>query len=382
MPIDSNQIPGKLQRDAVACYKQSVDSTALPVFDLAPYLAATQHMPASAAADGSCAALAAGIADSLHRTGCCVIRDPRVTHENETFLDMMEQYFIQSTMAKLPDARPRLHYQVGVTPSGVEVPKAANDAAIQRQIASLAPQHRATPLAKDGADPKWRFMWRVGPRPDTTEYAELNAAPVIPAGFDQWQSVMDGWGEKMLAAVQAVAELSAVGFGLEPSAFAKRMEFGPHLLAPTGADLEEHGQLGKVLAGFHSDLNFLTIHGKSRFPGLRVWYRNGACTPVRIPEGCLIVQAGKQMEWLTGGHVRAGMHEVVCTEATLAAVDAARKAGRPLWRVSSTVFGHIASDQMLTPLGPFKTPTAASRYPAQTAGAFVQRELEDIRLKA
>lgn len=28
-------------------------------------------------------------------------------------------------------------------------------------------------------------------------------------------------------------------------------------------------------------------------------------------DGCLLLQAGKQMEWLTGGHVKAGMHEVI-----------------------------------------------------------------------
>ena len=34
------------------------------------------------------------------------------------------------------------------------------------------------------------------------------------------------------------------------------------------------------------------------------------CLQVRIPEGCLLLQAGKQLEWLTGGAVRAGFHEV------------------------------------------------------------------------
>ncbi|CAM9817986.1 unnamed protein product, partial [Discosporangium mesarthrocarpum] len=36
------------------------------------------------------------------------------------------------------------------------------------------------------------------------------------------------------------------------------MDMGPHLLAPTDA-----GSLGKVMAGFHYDLNLLTIHGQS-----------------------------------------------------------------------------------------------------------------------
>jgi isopenicillin N synthase-like dioxygenase len=62
----------------------------------------------------------------------------------------------------------------------------------------------------------------------------------------------------------------------------------------------------------------LTIHGKSRFPGLFIWPRNGAKKmAVRVPDGCLLVQAGKEMEWLTGGRVQAGYHEVVVNEATV-----------------------------------------------------------------
>ncbi len=45
---------------------------------------------------------------------------------------------------------------------------------------------------------------------------------------------MDGWGEKMLATVSTVAEVVAVGLGLEREAFTSRMQMGPHLLAPTG----------------------------------------------------------------------------------------------------------------------------------------------------
>jgi hypothetical protein len=44
---------------------------------------------------------------------------------------------------------------------------------------------------------------------------------------------------------------------------------------------------------------------------------------------------------------------VVVTEATQAAVAAARAAGRSCWRVSSTLFAHIASDVVLQPLPEF-----------------------------
>lgn len=33
-----------------------------------------------------------------------------------------------------------------------------------------------------------------------------------------------------------------------------------------------------------------------------------------VPEGYLLVQAGKQFEWVTGGYINNGFHEVVYTE--------------------------------------------------------------------
>ena len=95
-------------------------------------------------------------------------------------------------------------------------------------------EHRAT--MPRGPDPKWRFFWRVGPRPPagSTRYAELNAAPVIPKArslafvcvcsaahapavsydrqaFPQWSEVMDSWGQHMMNAVTSVAEMAALG---------------------------------------------------------------------------------------------------------------------------------------------------------------------------
>ena len=112
-----------------------------------------------------------------------------------------------------------------------------------------------------------------------------------------------------------------------------------------------------------------------------MWLRDGTRVAVRVPPGCLLLQAGRQLEHLTGGHVRAGWHEVVVTEATEAAAAAARAAGRPLWRVSSTVFAHVASAAALRPLGRFAARAgAAEAYPPMAAGEQVRRELEAIRL--
>lgn len=129
-------------------------------------------------------------------------------------------------------------------------------------------------------------------------------------------------------------------------------------------------------------MNFLTIHGKSRYPGLYIWTRGGKKVLVRVPDGCLLVQAGKQFEYLTGGHVLAGFHEVVVVDETLEAIEKAKQAGRPLWRISSTLFGHIHSEQVLQPVGDFANSEEAKNYPPMEAGEQVKEELKQIKLAA
>ncbi len=53
-----------------------------------------------------------------------------------------------------------------------------------------------------------------------------------------------------------------------------------------------------------------------------------------------------------------------------------------MWRISSTLFAHIASDNMLTPVAGFATPEAVAKYPATYAGVQVEEELKKIKLGA
>lgn len=134
-------------------------------------------------------------------------------------------------------------------------------------------------------DAKWRFMWKIGERP---ENSSDDFPQVIPSDFPDWEEKMDTWGHKLLDAVHQVAQMAAIGMGLDQFAFLKRMQGGAHLLAPTGSDLEKN-DVGSVFAGFHYDISFMTIHGKSRYPGLYVWTRQGQKLQVKVPEGCLFV---------------------------------------------------------------------------------------------
>ena len=49
---------------------------------------------------------------------------------------------------------------------------------------------------------------------------------------------MNAWGSSLVETATTVAEMAALGFGLERGAFSSKMRQAPHLLAPTGSDLK------------------------------------------------------------------------------------------------------------------------------------------------
>ncbi|KAG8417314.1 hypothetical protein J3459_012408 [Metarhizium acridum] len=375
------------------------DQMNLPVVDLDVYLNQEASSPAVVA---ECAKAA----NALITYGALVLHDSRVSpSDNESFLDLLEDYFAQPEPELRKDERPELSYQIGVTLENTEKPKCAVDEPCLDVIRRLHPSQRPLDISAHQPDPKCRFFWRMAePPPYETQFPGLNAANVVPeadAIRQRWAPTMDKWGTCMKNAVSKLSEMTAVGLGLPATYFSDAGAYGPHLLAPTASDLTRHAQRDTILAGFHTDLNFLTIHGRSRYPGLNIWARNtGDRLAVKIPPGNhLLVQAGKQLEHATGGLIKAGYHEVVVNERTLEAIERRRRElpGRPLIRISSTLFWHLNSDFDLAPVPELAARARRLReeqrllgrdegeeatYPPTKVGHQVEGELKNIALMA
>lgn len=97
------------------------DTLDIPVIDLAPFLDAKGEITEAVLVEAKKAA------DALHTYGILCIRDPRAftpgTVTNEEFLDMLEKYFEQPEDTKDTDVRADIWYQLGRTPSRVELPR-------------------------------------------------------------------------------------------------------------------------------------------------------------------------------------------------------------------------------------------------------------------
>lgn len=183
---------------------------------------------------------------------------------------------------RIDDIKPEYHYQVGATPEYIE--KAREHSEMLASL-NLSEENKPDSPLVPVLDAKWRFMWKIGERPDG---AADDFPQVIPNNFPQWEDKMNTWGGKLHSAIFTVAEMAALGMGVAKDTFTTRMQGGAHLLAPTGSDLVKN-DVGTVFAGFHYDISFMTIHGKSRYPGLSVWTRDWKKKAVKIPEGCLLI---------------------------------------------------------------------------------------------
>lgn len=242
---------------ATGCNEADSLKTSVDLIDVADYYSEDGDVSNSA-----CKRVAA----SLRDFGAVLVRDRRTDAEPgeninaELFRDMMERYFAQPREVLLKDARPEFHYQVGVTPNGVERPR-LNETWVQSIEASERPVS-VDAVASRLKDPKWRFFWRVGPRPAAgqTAFPQLNAPQIVPEAFEnEWAVTMDGFGQQLFATIEIVSEMLAVGLGLPANAFVEKLKGGPHLLAPTGSDLglpELGATKDATLAGYHYDLNF------------------------------------------------------------------------------------------------------------------------------
>eukprot|EP00347_Sterkiella_histriomuscorum_P013073 403366126 len=292
------------------------------------------------------------VAECLHKFGILIFKDPRAKEQdNEDYIDLMEQYFDKTSEIyyngkKLDDAKPEFNYQTGVTPEQIE--KARNH---YEKVKHLPQEDQPRSSFPPTYDMKWRYMWKIGERPPGA-YDEV--PQVIPEGFPEWEQKMTKWGDTLLNASFTAAEMAALGMKLNQDTFSQHMHGGSHLLAPTGSDLKRH-DIGTTLAGFHYDIALLTCHGKSRYPGLYIWLRDWTKVAVKIPKGCLLLQAGSTFEHITGGYVLAGYHEVIYSEETKIAAQKVQQEieegkDRVLWRVSSTLFSHMRFDVDISPM--------------------------------
>lgn len=201
------------------------ESMNLPTIDLDVYRSQPTSSPESQA---ECRKAA----DALITYGALILHDSLVSEKsNDEFLDLLEDYFSQSAEALKKDERPELSYQVGVTLENTEKPKCAVDEPCLDVIRRLPPDQRPLDISAHSPDPKCRFFWRMQgeEKPETTEFPGLNADNVVPEEEGlrkRWEGTMEARGKAMRGSVAVLAEMVALGLGLDKDMFTNAAKYG------------------------------------------------------------------------------------------------------------------------------------------------------------
>jgi len=199
------------------------DLSEMPIIDLDVYLRASQKGNNPSDFSDQVNLECQRVAECLHKYGILLIRDPRVDMEkNEEYIDLMEEYFERTgekfyNGEEVDDIKAEWMYQVGATPEFIEI---ARDHSELIKGLNFAPEDMPSSPLKPVLDAKWRYMWKIGKRPMG---AADDFPQVIPKDFPDWELKMDSWGYKLNDAIFTLAEMAALGMGVERDTFSKRM---------------------------------------------------------------------------------------------------------------------------------------------------------------
>jgi hypothetical protein len=97
---------------------------------------------------------------------------------------------------------------------------------------------------------------------------------IKPADFPEFERKINSWGFNLKNCGLVIAEMAAIGLGLDKHALSSKIVYGDFYMSPTGIDLSKTTP-GQLLTSFHRDFDLLTIHGKSRYAGLYAWLNTG-----------------------------------------------------------------------------------------------------------
>lgn len=306
------------------------------------------------------------VLQSLHDFGVLLIKVDSMD-ANDKFLDLMEKYSTLPLETKKQHVRRNLHYQVGLTPEFIEKPRDRCDVV-----------YKLDGKKPNGYDPKTRWFHRMTPIDEDTEYTDITGENIIPNEFPEWESIFNGIGDYFMNLLEKLNQVISIEMGQKKEYLANMCHNGNHMIAPTMSDLTKYGNTGTILAGFHSDISLMTIHGKSRYSGLNIWTRKNEKIRVHVPDGCFLVQAGRQLEYITGGYILSGYHEVVVEQDTVEQLKKAIKQGTSTTRVSSTFFAHINSDKYMEVLPQFQTDKNVKIYPRIQEGKWLRNRLQKL----
>lgn len=236
----------------------------------------------------------------------------------------------------------------------------------QRGYTSFGREH-----AKDSKAPDLKEFWHVGQELEPSDpLRKIYPDNVWPNELPQIKATYSDLFTQLEMCALSLLEACALFLGEPRSRFADTAKKGNSILRvihyppiPSSADPQS------IRAAAHEDINLITLLCEATASGLELLERNGSWRPIHALKGQIVVDSGDMLQNITNGFYRSTTHRVTNPE---------NSRDR---RFSMPFFVHPRSEVDLDPLKTAIAKTGGEkRYPAITAGAYLQQRLREIGL--
>lgn len=285
-------------------------------------------------------AFAAQLGQALEDTGFFAL----VNHGVDATL-IQQAYQLTEAFFSLPEAVKR-HY---------EVPELQG----QRGFTRFGREH-----AKDHPLPDLKEFWHIGREAGDGYGANLDIAEV-----PRFRPVMNELYNQLEACAVQLLQACALYLGEPETLIAQMTQGGDTILRVIHyPPVPAQAHPASLRSAPHEDINLITLLCEATAPGLELQQRDGTWLGIPALPGQIIVDSGDMLQQLTNGLLKSTTHRVVNP-----GNDRERRFSMPF-------FVHPRREVDLTPLPGCIARVGVQRFPAITAGAYLQQRLAEIGL--
>lgn len=226
----------------------------------------------------------------------------------------------------------------------------------QRGFTSFGREH-----AKDHPVPDLKEFWHVG--------RDRYLANVWPEEAPEFHPALAELYRQLDRCSLTLLEAVGLYLGEERSLIREMAEEGNTVLRVIHyPPVPEDAPAASLRAAPHEDINLITLLCEATASGLEILTREGEWLAVQAPPGQIIVDAGDMLQNLTNGVLKSTTHRV------------SNPANNRERRFSMPFFVHPRSEVSLAPLPSCVERVGEERYPAITAGEYLELRLREIGL--
>lgn len=224
--------------------------------------------------------------------------------------------------------------------------------------------------AKDQPAPDLKEFWHIGREP-VAQLPTGNLTNIFwPKEVPQFRPVMQALYQQLEVCATHLLAACAIYLEQPPDFFAAQAREGNTLLRvihypPIPPEVEPN----RLRAAPHEDINLITLLCEATTPGLELLRPDGTWLPIAAVPGQIVVDTGDMLQALSNGLLKSTTHRVT---------NPANNRDR---RFSMPFFVHPQPDFDLTPRAECVARTGGRvMFPAQSAGEYLGRRLEEIGL--